>query len=886
MKWGLNGVAWLMRKILSLRYRIETKGLDALTLPRPEYGVLFLPNHPAEIDPVMVETLLWKRYSPRPLIVEHFYDLKGFKWLMRWVGALPLPTMDRQANARRGKKVKQKFQQVVDELQRGGHLLIYPSGRLKATEDERLEGASFVHDLLQAAPDVNVVLVRTTGLWGSLFSKALTGKSPDFVSVLKHCLWILLKNGIFFVPRRRVCIEFEVAPVDFPRQGTRLDLNRFLERWYNRYPDPLQRVSLSFWKEDLPEMVAPKDKPTERTLPTQEVSDEVRKSVGNELSRLALRPASQIDGSMQLTRDLGLDSLDITQIHLFLDTHYDVKELEPDALIQVADVWAAAMGFLSPKTLSFAEMGKFHYPKEPNRQAPALPEMGSVPETFLSMCNQMGSAFACVDSLSGVWSYRRLKRAVLVLCQYFRHLPGERIGVMLPSSVIAYCVVLALMLARKVPVMINWTSGKKALDHVVEATGIHQVITSEKFLDRIEDPDLGSIEELWLPLEKVRSQISLCHKLTGMWHSVRCMWSLRRIYRLKEFSLSDPAVILFTSGTESLPKGVPLSHQNILSNQRAALACVHLSGSDVLYGVLPPFHSFGLVVTGLLPLLAGLKVCYAPDPTDSHGMARDVQRWQPTLFCCAPTFIRALFAVTDPKALSSLKWVVSGAEKTPQALFDFVATHLPSCVLMEGYGITECSPIVSLDRMGEIHCGVGKPLPGVDIVIFDPATLTEVPLGQEGEIGIAGKSVFNGYLGSQKDPFVMIGGRQFYASGDRGKRDQEGHLILSGRLKRFVKMGGEMVSLGGIEEELSLIAQEKGWISGREEAPTLAITAREADTDRPELILFATFPVSKEEINTALRGRGFSRLIKIGEICKIDAIPLMGTGKINYRQLI
>lgn len=890
-------IALCVRGLISLRYRVVVKGLEALD--RNSFsrkgGVLFLPNHPAEIDPVILEVVLWKKFLPRPLIVEHFYYLKGFQWLMDLVGAMPLPTMDAIATPRRAKKIKQQFNRVVEALNQGENFLIYPSGKLKRTGAERMGGASFVHDLLMACPSANVVLVRTTGLWGSRFSKALTGQSPNFGKVLLGSLWVLIKNGIFFAPRRTVNVEVELAPQNFPYQGTRLDLNRFLEQWYNRYlvngvlleVEPLTKVSYSWWREDYLPVTAP---PLESSQEIEEgkelIPEEIRTRVLGELSRLASRPVDQIEPAMSLAQDLGLDSLDLTEIALFLDEQYDIKGISPGDVRVVKDVLHVAAGLhQSSKKENKISEPPFYWPKELERPSPKLKNTTTLQEAFLKNCDVMGAKIACVDAFSGPLSYRRLKLGVLALSDKIRQISEENVGVMMPSSIGAYCVILAILLARKTPVMINWTSGKKALDHAVELTGIHTVITSERFLDRVEDPDLGVIEEMWLFLEGIRQSISLKDKIKAGWGSYRSAKTLLKKRGLSSIDPEATAVILFTSGTESLPKGVPLSHRNLLSNQEAALSCVNLENQDVLYGVLPPFHSFGLSVTGLLPLLTGLKVCYSPDPTDSHAMARDMARWRPTLFCCAPSFIRGLFQVAEVEALRSLKWVVSGAEKTPQELFDYVDKNLPESLLLEGYGITECSPIVSLDRPGEVHCGVGKPLPGLDILIFNSESLQEVSLGDEGEIGIAGPNVFKGYLGAPRNPFVSVQGRLWYASGDRGKLDLEGHLILLGRLKRFIKIGGEMVSLGGIEEALLQAAVQKGWGVKSHEGPLLAVTAREQETEKPQIIVFTIFATDREAMNSVLKEGGFSRLVKIAEVHQVDQIPLMGTGKTNYRAL-
>jgi long-chain-fatty-acid--[acyl-carrier-protein] ligase len=440
------------------------------------------------------------------------------------------------------------------------------------------------------------------------------------------------------------------------------------------------------------------------------------------------------------------------------------------------------------------------------------------------------------------------------------------------------------MLAGKVPVMLNWTAGVKSLDHSVDLTGVQAVITSEKFLDRLADGDLGKIEERLHFIEEMRQSISLKDKLRAFFLSYKGPEALLKKLHLSTIQGSATAVILFTSGTESLPKGVPLSHANILSNQRAGLKTIPLLAEDILYGVLPPFHSFGFSVTGLLPLLAGMRVCYAPDPTDSHGLARDMSQWKPTLFCSAPSFIKAVFRIATPNQLQSLRLIVSGAEKTGQDLFDYVRDHLPNAHLLEGYGITECSPIVTLDRLNEPHRGVGKPIFGVELMILDTQTQQLANQGQEGEVCIAGPNVFAGYLGQPRNPFLTLAGKQWYLSGDRGYLDEQGYLILSGRLKRFIKIGGEMVSLGGLEEELVRLAKEKHWLK-EGEGPALAVSAREPESDKPSIILFTSFTVSKEDVNAALKECGYGRIVKISEVRVLDQIPLTGTGKTDYRLL-
>lgn len=877
-------LSWLVRKLVGLRYRLDVKGLDSLTKEKfpKSGGVLILPNHPAEIDPVILESVFYPALAPRPLVVEHFYTLKGFRWFMDLVKALPLPTMDLMANKWRAKKVETQFNTIVEALKKGENFLIYPSGRLKVTGLELIGGASLVHRLLQECPEVNVVLVRTTGLWGSQFSKALTGSSPDFGKVLWNCFKILLKNALFFTPRRKVVIDVELAK-DLPIQASRLEFNKHLEQWYNRYPESgaegVSLVSYLFWKKEFPTVYVSAAAPLgqeERPVPKK-----VIETVFSHLATLSGRSADQIERKMHLSQDLGLDSLDIAQLYVFLDEKYHVADLVPGDLVLVEDILQFAAGYQRDRGHLVKEKRALrNWPKEKERLLPEIPPGETLQEVFLRSARRHGARTACADALSQSLSYHKAEIAVHVLAKKFAELPGVYVGVMFPSSVGAYLIILALLLARKTPVMLNWTTGIKALDHAADLTELQTVITSSKFLDRLENGDLGKIEERFLFIEDVKEGIGIKEKLCAVFSTFRSVESLTR-----GIDPASAAVILFTSGTETLPKGVPLSHANLLSNQRAAVSIAGLKSTDVMYGILPPFHSFGFSVTGLLPLLAGLKVCYAPNPNDSHGLARDIAEWKPSLFCCAPSFVKALFQVAEPKELQSLRLVVVGAEKASEDLFNYVKEHLPNAQLIEGYGITECSPIVTIDRPDETHCGVGKPLPGVALITIDSATQEVFPAGKEGEVCIAGPNVFGGYLKNPKNPFVEIQGKRWYLSGDRGYLDDEGHLILSGRLKRFVKIGGEMVGLGGLEEELLRLAHEKGWIHGNEEGPPLAISVREPDSGKPSIVLFATFEISKEDVNTALKQSGLGRIVKIAEVRTLEQIPLTGTGKTHYRLL-
>ena len=228
-----------------------------------------------------------------------------------------------------------------------------------------------------------------------------------------------------------------------------------------------------------------------------------------------------------------------------------------------------------------------------------------------------------------------------------------------------------------------------------------------------------------------------------------------------------------------------------------------------------------------------------------------------------------------------LRLVVSGAETPPAEVFELVAIAAPNASVFEGYGITECSPILSINTTGERSQGVGRALPGVRLRVVSLEDYSKVlPVNQSGMILASGPNVFRGYLQSDaKSPFYLDEGIHWYVTGDIGFLNERGSLVITGRQKRFVKIGGEMISLGAIEA--ALVSDQPV----AEEGPQLALCAQGESEGRPRLILFSTRNVSQTEINSLLRQKGFSNLVRIDQVVTLETIPLSGTGKIAYRQL-
>lgn len=894
-------IAYTFRMVLWFRYRIKIQGAEKLNkknLTKPG-GVLFLSNHPTYyIDPIVVTLAAFPKYPIRPMIVEYMYYAPFINIIMRFMDALPVPNFVSSSNSLKKKKSEQMIQTVIDDLKKGENFLISPAGKVKYTAYESVGGASAVHRIVQEAPEANIVLVRTKGLWGSSFSRALLSKPPSLFPTILWGLKIILKNLIFFTPRREIIIEMEPAPADFPINAPRIEFNRYLEKWYNR-PDGLSKqkgdepgdslvlVSYSMWGEKyLPVIDATKSPDTE--ISVEDIPHDVKDKVINKIAELTEFKPEAIKPNMHLSSDLGMDSLDTSELVSFLADNFDVTGVNASDLTTVSKLMAIAAKKIVVEEKVEEETTNLKNWFKPIKKERILDvaKGKTIPEVFLNNCKRMGKAVACADMRSGVQTYPQLKLKVLLVADYIRKLPGKYIGILLPASVGADVLILATQFAGKIPLMINWTVGPRHLETVVKLSNVEVVLSSWAFLDRLNNIDLNGIEEKLVMLEDVAHEFTIGKKLKALYRSKLSNSSIMKMFNIDKISEEDIAVLLFTSGTESMPKGVPLTHLNILTVLHAAMKAEVVYTDDILFGILPPFHSFGFTVSALLPLLLGIRVAYSPDPTDGQRLAKGFDRWKATIMVGAPTFIKAMLKATTPDQLKSMRMCVTGAEKAPPDLLQMLEQFGKPEVLIEGYGITECSPVLTLNPMGKPHKGVGMPLPGMELCVINPETNELLPLNTRGLILARGANIFKGYLNpGLASPFITINGKEWYKTGDLGSLDENNYLTISGRQKRFIKMGGEMVSLASIEDALLQVAGKKGWQPVNLEGPSLAICAKELPGEKTKIFLFSRFEISTDEVNKQLRESGFSNLVRVSSVTFIPDIPVMGTGKINYRLL-
>lgn len=507
---------------------------------------------------------------------------------------------------------------------------------------------------------------------------------------------------------------------------------------------------------------------------------------------------------------------------------------------------------------------------------------------FFHTCERFKNADACIDSISGCLSYNDLKLSVIAVASYLRALPDKKIGIMLPASAGALISYFAVLLSGKLPVMINWTLGLRELKFIKDDIKLDTIITSSSFLARVQEKGfLTSLPFEVIYLEDIKSSFSIFKKLKFKFMS---LLPSSRIFKLFKTVFKDDAiaVLLFTSGTEGKPKCVPLTHHNLISNQSAAWKRLEIKdGNEIFLSLLPPFHALGFNITCLLPLLSGLRIVFEANPLNGKKVARSVEEYEITILCLTPTFFSYLLhGVKDPSQFKSVGLVVLGGEAAVSWYYDVVRSLNPQTEIIQGYGVTECSPVITIVPQHSSLPGVGLPIENMEIAVVNPDSLVRVPPGERGLILVRGDSLFQGYLlpdGSfDQSAFIDFEEDKWYRTGDLGIIDGSGSLLIKGRQKRFVKIGGEMVSLAAIEDILNESFKDK--LVGVE-GPGLAVCGVECPGEKTKLYLFTKFSVTFDEVNGALKDAATSSLIKISYVKQLSDFPLLGIGKIDYTLL-
>ncbi|MGF1483264.1 MAG: MFS transporter [Opitutales bacterium] len=489
----------------------------------------------------------------------------------------------------------------------------------------------------------------------------------------------------------------------------------------------------------------------------------------------------------------------------------------------------------------------------------------------------------------------RLLIASLALAQHLRkEVPEARIGVVFPPGLGAAIANFAIALAGKSAVNLNVTLGREGLSQCIEQASLRTFITAGAVLTKVESrfPDLQ-----W-PERQIDLTTFLKHtpkrKLLAIAVAVKLLpaASLARWFKVPKEAGDTEAAVLFSSGSVGAPKGILLTHRNLLAQKVQIDHTDILPDKEVALANLPVFHSFGYTVLLWYALLKGVKVVAVPSPLDIKTAVKAIREERVSVLLGSPTFLRPYIKQAQPEDLTSVKWVVAGAEKTPPGFDERWEARFPNTQYLEGYGLTETAPVVAVN-LPNVHDSrtnsevvrrkpgsVGRLFGGMAARIRHPDTGERLGLGQPGVLLLKGPNVFKGYLNDPTRTQATFDAEGWFISGDLARLDPDGFITIEGRLSRFSKIGGEMVPHGTIEEAI-----QKAFGLEGEETACVAIASRNVADKGEALVLFTTKEIEREELARKLAEAGLPNLWIPRDIRRVEVIPVLASGKLDLKAL-
>jgi acyl-[acyl-carrier-protein]-phospholipid O-acyltransferase / long-chain-fatty-acid--[acyl-carrier-protein] ligase len=489
---------------------------------------------------------------------------------------------------------------------------------------------------------------------------------------------------------------------------------------------------------------------------------------------------------------------------------------------------------------------------------------------FIDIAKKFGDKIAIHDySTNKKVSYSKGLIAALILSNIFNKLEKGNIGLMVPTSAGCILAKLGILMSGRTPVMINYSTGaEQNARYAQKKCDFKTIVTSRALLEKIECPFVDGM----IYIEDIMESISSFQKLRAAVISKLPAGFIKKL--IHGGHEEDNLVILFTSGSEKDPKAVQLTHKNIGANVVSCTERFKFTEDEVFLSTLPYFHVFGLTVNMWIPIYHGNTILTYANPLDYKKVCRIVREGKATLMVGTPSFFWGYLRKSEPGDFDSLRIGLSGADKCPDSLRDaFMEKH--DMTLYEGYGATECSPVIAANSPEDNRSGsVGKPLNGLEVRIENYETGEECGPGEDGRILIKGNSVMKGYFNDFEQTSLHIR-RGWYDTGDMGNIDEDGYLWHVGRLKRFVKVGGEMVSLVKIEDTLEKLLPEDAHCCVVE-IPDAMKGAR--------IVAVTTEPVDQKTTLKKL-AETLPAIALPKTFLVMENLPKMGSGKIDFRAI-
>ncbi len=486
---------------------------------------------------------------------------------------------------------------------------------------------------------------------------------------------------------------------------------------------------------------------------------------------------------------------------------------------------------------------------------------------FIEIAKKFAHKTAIDDRMTGkTLTYERTLVAVLILAKKLRAEKDTNLGVMIPTSMGAMLTVLAARFLGKVPVMINYSTGAEGNCRYAQKTcAFTTIITSRALLDKIKCPLVPGM----ICIEDILDSVTMFDKVGALLKAKKSAAAL--IAGLPGASPEDRTVVLFTSGSEKEPKAVALTDKNISTNLEDATQVLPISHEDILCCVLPFFHVFGFTVNLWLPLYLGMTAVTYANPLEYKRVAQIIKACRPTVMAGTPSFFAGYLRESEKGDFASLRLTIPGADKSPEWLrLAYLEKH--GIELLEGYGCTETSPIISVNAPQAKRAGsIGRVFPSVQAKIVDPDTGEEKKRGEEGKLIVKGPSIMNGYLDPAETAKSMKDG--WYDTGDMAMIDADGFLWHRGRYKRFIKVGGEMVSMVKTESVLESILPD---------GVECCVVEAADEFKGSKLVAALSRPVNEDDLIKKLAAE-LPPIALPKKFVVIVEFPKMGSGKIDFR---
>lgn len=521
-----------------------------------------------------------------------------------------------------------------------------------------------------------------------------------------------------------------------------------------------------------------------------------------------------------------------------------------------------------------------------------LPTIGA---HWIDTCSKRGNPLVLIDTLGSELRAKQALTATILMSRRIAAMSQEQnVGLLLPSSAGSVLGNLALMLLGKTAVNLNFTASAESLLSSVLQAEIRTIYTSKRFVERLQSRgiDITPLQDhaRLIMLEDVRATFSPAAKLLTLLACFTLPASLLKLLFAKRHSINDIAVILFSSGSEGMPKGVTLTHRNLLTNVKQITELLNMDDDDVMLANLPPFHAFGLTVTHFMPLIEQLPVVCHADPTDVLGAAQAIATHRVTTMFGTSSFYRLYNrnSKVHPLMLQSLRLCIAGAEKLQDEVRKEFKLKFDKDIL-EGYGATEVAPVASVNVPDQISPdnwrvqvawkpgSVGMPLPGTSLRIVDPQSFEQLPIGTAGMVLVSGAQVMPGYLkNEQKTQEVLrvIDGKRWYVTGDKGYVDEDGFLYIIDRYSRFAKISGEMVGLGAVETAIKAAVAQADF--------DVVVVNLPDERKGEKLVALMTQEVDAATLREKLLAGGLTPLALPARYLRTDAVPKLGSGKTDF----